>query len=83
MNNERSQTLTLLVAELNAIELWDAEYRFIALPDVGDVIAYVNRRARRGKIIGEIANIMQDLLRPQPGLNTHRKVRCRPHKRRS
>jgi hypothetical protein len=83
MNDERSQTLTLLVAELNAIEQWDAEYRLIALPDVDDVIAYVNRRARHGKIIGKIATLMKDLLRPQPELDTYREVRGRPRKRRS
>ena len=48
------ETLTLLCAELEAIEFWNATYRRKGKPEAYETIAFRGRKKRRSEIIRQI-----------------------------
>jgi hypothetical protein len=63
MDEEASQTLAILVAELIAIERWDEHYWRNGPPDVDEIVAYVSRKERRSEIIRLLADITRKMER--------------------
>ena len=48
------EKLTLLCAELDAIEFWNASYRRKTRPEMYETIAFRGRKKRRSEIIRQI-----------------------------
>lgn len=70
MDDDKLHTLTLLVAELAAIELLDAQLWLDGSPYGYDIVAFVQRRNRRREIIPQLA----DILAPREGVKSRRNL---------
>lgn len=72
-NDDGLDNVELLVAELRAIERWDADYWRDARPQAYEILAYTRRRETRAEILSELLSLI-------PRLGTHGQHLCRVKK---